>query len=207
MRRFTAGTAIVMGLVALGARPATSQLVANGGFELGNSGWTFNRNDCPASAPLGDPTSAPIATGAWGALAHTGSSELWFGAMGCTPSISQTLFTIPGQQYLLNFWYEAYGAQGGAGGDPWNNLAAVVGGTTLFSSELTNPTWQEASVAFTGTGSDVLEFAGFNLPGGDLLDDVSVSAVTVVTPEPAAMTMLGLGLVGLAGAGLGKKRN
>lgn len=207
MRRIQVGTAMVVGLLALGVRSGRAQLVTNGGFELGNSGWTMNRNDCPLSAALGDPTSAPIATGAWGALAHTGSYQLWFGAMGCTPSISQNLITVSGEQYLLTFWYEAYGAQGGAGGLPWNNFTALVGGNTLFSSELTNTSWQQASVTFTGTGSDMLEFAGFNLPGGDLLDDVSVTAVAAVTPEPAPMMLLAIGLVGLTGAGLRKKRH
>lgn len=175
------------------AAPALSAQVVNGGFESGNAGWTFNTNDCSAPAD-GDPSHGPAYTGAngtgGGSGPHSGSYDMWLGAVGCTPSISQTLSTISGQSYDLSFWSKVTSAY------PTNipnEFKVMFNSTTLFDGQLTNTQWANGIFSVTGTGTDVITFAGNNANGATELDDVSLTT----TPEPSSMALLGTGLIGL----------
>lgn len=205
--------AVLMGGAAAALR--AQNLVQNPGFETGDrvattlANWSVNRNDC--TGVMGDPsvadgTGRTYAQSAGGPgddplnplydvepTPHTGYSDFWFGAASCLPSVSQTLATVFGQTYSLDFWLNLNSSWGFGTS---NLFKVMVGANTLFNGQVNNYSWAESQYTFTGTGSDVLAFYGNNPPGGTELDDVSVTAVT---PEPASMVLLATGLLGMGG--------
>jgi len=122
--------------------------------------------------------------------------DLWMGAAGCTPSVSQGIATVSGQQYALSFWTKVNGALNHVP----NQLTVSFNSTTLFSAQMSDTAWQKMVFNVTGTGNDQLYFAANNIYGGTELDDVSLTQVAV-TPEPRTTLLLATGLVGGANAG------
>jgi len=114
------------------------------------------------------------------------------GAAGCTPSVSQGIATVSGQQYALSFWARVNGALNHVP----NQLTVSFNSTTLFSAQMSDTAWQKMVFNVTGTGNDQLYFAANNIYGGTELDDVSLTQVAV-TPEPRTTLLLATGLVGL----------
>lgn len=113
--------------------------------------------------------------------------------------ISQTLNTVFGATYTLNFAYANRPDHLGAAsnGLTWSvgDLAGLVGNNTATN-------WQTFSTTFTGTGSPMtLRFAaaGTSDSYGTSLDKVSVTAV----PEPQSIALL---LAGLAAMGVVVRR-
>ncbi|MGD0682034.1 MAG: PEP-CTERM sorting domain-containing protein [Terracidiphilus sp.] len=106
--------------------------------------------------------------------------------------ISQALTTTPGQEYTLNFYLYFLG--GGSNTD----FQALWDGTALLDQYTSTGGNVEFTYSLTGTGSDILEFEGYNHSYADYLSDVTVEA-TDATPEPSSLWLLGSGLAGLAG--------
>jgi len=108
--------------------------------------------------------------------------------------ISQTLTTVPGQEYAFTFDY----AQMPLNQTP-DNLADVTWGAAALANNVPNvspTTWQFTGGLELATGpSTTIEFGFENGPGWFALDDVDVEAAV---PEPQAMVLCGLGL-GLLG--------
>lgn len=184
MRKALLSAAMVVASFGI-AVPAQAQLVTNGGFETGNfTGWTgvgnttFNGVQCPGP----------------GANVDQGNCSSFFGPVGSTGGITQTLSTTSGNPYTVYFSLLT------DGGTPSSFLASF-GGNTLLS--LTNPSasggFTDYSFLVLATGpSSVLSFSFRDDPGFLLLDSVSV--VEGAVPEPAtwAMMLVGFGAMGFA---------
>lgn len=200
----TRSTLLLATLVATTPAALSAQIVNNGGFENGNAGWTFAANDCSNAA--GNPNAGPSYTGTTTAVGtyarpRTGAYDLWMGAAGCTPSVSQSLTTVAGQTYSLSFWTKVNGALN----DVPNHLTVSFNSTTLLSQQISDTTWQHMVFNVTALGRDQLVFAANNIYGGTEIDDVSLTRVAV-TPEPRTSVLLATGLVWLVPALRRKKK-
>ena len=162
-------------LVCFGDRAALAEnLVLNPGFETGDfTDWTTRIQNAYAS-------------GVGRSNAHSGQYEAVFGEIGIYDTIQQTLPTVAGQAYLLSFWLESYPAGGGSMQPYWNGVQ-LDDIHSYFSDSYQLYTY---AVVASGPATTLL-FAGYNAPGIDLLDDISV----VAAPEPATGE---LGLLALA---------
>ena len=158
-----------------------------------SSGWNVT-GSCASVLPVSP-------TGPCGALldsdaeSYSGSYEAAFG--GNPDTLSQTLTTVPGGTYTLNFWVDVLSAGGVAtpnsftvlwGGDPVDVL------TNLPASGYVD--YSVTNLVALGA-STVLEFETTDDATALELDDVNVSSV----PEPSGAAMVGIGVLVLFGVG------
>lgn len=163
------------------AANAATNLVVNGDFSSGGSGWTLSGNVDSNSYSLGN----------------------WQnGATGTDAYLSQTLNTVAGTTYTLKFDYFATP-------NSWDyqEIGATWNGVAVWSNynQGANDWVHQTITGLVATGSSVvLSFFNRNEASYNHLDNVIVSpssSLSAEAPVPAAVWLLGSALVSLVGVG------
>ena len=171
---------------------ANANLVTNGDFEAGSTGWTFLGMGVSNSWGVGGSSGALT-----GCVGHSCVSTL-----GSSAFFQQNLTTLPGQSYNLSFWV-------GEDAGPTSEMSVFWGGSLVADilnpanntlNFITNPGMVQFNFNnLLATGATTsLEIHGRQDPAGISFDNVSVESANAV-PEPASLALMGLGLAGLAG--------
>ncbi len=175
---FMSGTADTTGA----ANSPTTQLKLWGPGELLPNGKPASANGLPASSPDGG-----------NFIAADGAYE--------QAPIQQTITGLDVKSVVNITFYWAGAQQYNYTGQTTEAWQVTLGNETLSTPVVTNLThgftgWQQTTLSFVATSAtEVLSFLALGTPNGEppfsLLDGVSISEV----PEPASLTILGMGLV------------
>ncbi len=170
--------------------PVTLQLsqsfVQNGGFETGDfSDWTF----------VGTPTSlvdgeiyyynAVVNSNSYPLVVHSGNYGAFLGDTSVA-TLSQTLPTISGEDYVLSFWLD------NPISGPGQIFEANWNGNNVYY--ITNPppfSWTNLQFVVAASGNDTIQFGAANPPNYFGFDDVSVVQIAspmLAPPVFAALT-------------------
>ncbi len=213
-------TALGVSLAMLVASPAmaATNLIANGSFESGFTGWTVGQTGggtAPVVIPYGSAT--PYPGGAFGeailpnAVATlspdpVGTSVAYFSSDTANPhSLSQLVNLVAGITYNIGFDY--YAPQNGISNPNDATLSFNIGGvpvgTTLTAGQPSGTpgqTWINFGTSFVAGSSGAtpleLQFKGLGVTAADFAIDRVY--VTAAVPEPStwALMLLGFGAVG-----------
>ena len=184
-------TAALLAAVAMPAMAATN-LVTNGSFESGLSGWSTS----------GDAGFITVEGAGLGFTPTAGLLQAAFGAAGSAGTLSQTVATTPGNFYLISFDVAA----SPAGQQFRVDFGSFILLNNRFRLGQTYTTlWYEL---IANSSSAVLSFQAARGPGSYALDNVSVIRFNLPTdtvPEPQTWALLVAGF-GLVGSSLRRRR-
>lgn len=184
----------VAAVAVCGATSSMANLVTNGGFESGDTGWSYSPS-----------MSISTSYGFW-ANTGTGAAVTWCVGHACVSTlgqgayIGQTLTTTAGSTYDLSFWV-------GENAGPTSEMSVFWDGVMI--ADILNPannTIQSSGnnmVQFTFSGlaasgaSTYFEIHGRQDPAGISFDDVAVTGASNAVPEPESIALVGLALAGL----------
>lgn len=169
LTRALAATALALGIAhsrALGG----SNIVVNGGFETGDfTGWSLSGNT--------------VFTFIDGGSAQTGSYGVFTGPLGSWGYITQTLSTVPGKTYELEYWLA--NSDYGPNGFQIRWAGQIVGASLVDSPPFAFKRFKVTGLIATGT-TTTLTFAFQHDPSFFSFDNVSVVANEV----PADIAMM-----------------
>lgn len=162
-----------------------TNLIVNGGFEDGNlTGWSLTNSNWSHN-------------GVTTSEAYQGSYSFENGNIDSQYAyLTQGINDAVGTEYQLSFWLLAYGDNPSALTYGVQPNSAPDPSVTLTNPDTRGGVWTHYTMNFSGTGTDLISFGGYDNPGYWYLDNVSVSAVTAV-PEPPMLALFGLGLLGI----------
>lgn len=178
-----------------GTAAASVNLVVNGSFEQGSTGWTTRGMSINQPGPGWEHSGVYAASTSCTAhdCVSTAANGAYFG---------QTIATTPGTSYDLSFWV-------GENNGPTSEFSVFWNGVMIADvvnpANYTLPNKGMVQFSFTdlpATGArTTFEIHGRQQPGVIAFDDVSVmsaAASVIPVPEPASMALLGLGAAALA---------
>lgn len=188
MRTLAAAALIATSSLAI----AGPNLIVNGDFESGDTGWQKGDNM----------TIGLVSTTDRGKSAGTGCIGPECLELPNYASLNQTIHTSVGKTYEFSFWVAEYlGSPSGFAvywdgnliervTDPANNSLTFIG-NNVFEGTWTQFTYKGLVASSASTG---IELRGRHDPGGLHIDDISVVEETATDiPEPGSLALLGLG--------------
>ncbi|HEY1615643.1 MAG TPA: PEP-CTERM sorting domain-containing protein [Rhizomicrobium sp.] len=186
------------------AVPAHADLVTNGGFEGGNtgfvSGYTYesdgntNNGACYPAGTYAIVTNANHCHSLWESVTpHSGQWEMVVNGGGDSSIAvwSETVSLVAGQKYDFSAWAASIYATNPA------DLEFKIGNTVLGTLQLDSSTnWVNFQDIFTASGTGNLTLAIYDLNGDPDGNDFALDDISLI-PEPASLGLLGAGLLAM----------